>query len=394
MSGVLDGIRVLDFGRYVAGPYCATLLGFLGAEVIRVERPGGGEDRGIAPVTRDGDGAGWLQMGVNKRSLTVALGTPDGSEILRRLIATADVLVVNLPPPALRKLGLDYPTVSAIRPDIVMASLSAFGSTGPWAAKGGFDGVAQAMSGAMLFSGEEGRPMKAAAPYADFGTGLYGALGVLAALLERTRSGRGQLVEASLLGTAMSFFGAFLTEEAVTGIGRTGSGNRVQTSAPSDVFATRDGHILMHTVGNGLFRRCAELVGAPEWLEDPRFASDEERGVNNAPLCERLAGWCAGRTTAEALAELERAGVPAGPVLSAREVLSHPQVLAAGLMQALAHPGLDAPVPVVVPPVGLSATPGSLRSGAPAVGADTDAVLRGLGYGDADIARLRGAGTV
>lgn len=391
MSQVLKGVRVLDFGRYVAGPYCATLLGYFGADIIRIERLGGGEDRFITPVTEGGEGAGWLQMGVNKRSLTLNPTKPEGREVVRRLVETADVVVANLPPPALSAMGLDEDSLRAIKPDIIPVLISSFGATGPWAARGGFDGVGQAMSGSMYFSGTPEQPMKAGAPYVDFGTGMFAALGAMAALMEKRATGRGQSVQASLLSTGVTLFNAFLVEQAVTGINRVGTGNRVQTSAPSDVFATMDGHVLIHTVGDGLFARWCDMVGEPGWKADPRFASDQARGDNNGILCARMADWCCTRTTDQAVEALAAAGIPGGPVLSPQQVLYHPQVQATGLLQPVDYPGLPRPAPVAGPPVTLSATPGSIRSRPPTVGEHTDAILGELGYDVAAIAALRSA---
>jgi crotonobetainyl-CoA:carnitine CoA-transferase CaiB-like acyl-CoA transferase len=206
-GGVLKGIRVLDFGRYVAGPYCATLLGYLGAEVIRVEKLTGSEDRYIAPVTADGEGGVFFQTSCNKQSLTLDPATPEGREIVARLVRTADVVVANMPPAALRSLGLDYQTLCGIRADVIVVTATSFGDSGPLADHGGFDGVGQAMSGAMYMTGTPGHPAKAAAPYVDFSTAALSAFGVLAALMHRAQSGDGQEVKACLLGTALAVLG-------------------------------------------------------------------------------------------------------------------------------------------------------------------------------------------
>ena len=265
--GVLTGVRVLDFGRYVAGPYCATLLGYLGAEVIRVEKREGGEDRYIAPIADGGEGGVFFQTGCNKQSLTLDPSTPAGREIVRRLVREADVVVANLPPASLRALGLDYASLKAVRADVILVTQTSFGDRGPLADRGGFDGVGQAMSGAMYMSGQPGAPAKAAAPYVDFSTAVLSAFGAMAALLHRAKTGEGQEVKTSLLGTALAVFGSHLVEQGALTKNRTPSGNRVQTSAPSDVFATRDGHVLTHCVGDGLFRRWARLMGdADRWL--------------------------------------------------------------------------------------------------------------------------------
>jgi crotonobetainyl-CoA:carnitine CoA-transferase CaiB-like acyl-CoA transferase len=219
MAGLLDGVRILDFGRYIAAPWCAALLGDLGAEVIRIEKRTGGEDRTLMPVTSDGDGALFLQVGRNKRGMTLDPRTEDGREIVRRLVASADVVVVNLPPSGLRSLGLDYESVRRIRPDIILTTVTAYGNGGPQSDRVGFDGVAQALSGAMHLTGPADRPMKAIVSYADFGTATLAALGTLAALMHRERTGEGQHVDGSLLATALTFSNASLIEQAVVHFG-------------------------------------------------------------------------------------------------------------------------------------------------------------------------------
>jgi crotonobetainyl-CoA:carnitine CoA-transferase CaiB-like acyl-CoA transferase len=394
--GVLDGIRVLDFGRYVAGPYCATLLGYLGAEVIRIERRDGGEDRYIAPVTPQGEGAVWLQTGCNKLSLTLDPGKPASREVVQRLVRSADVVVANLPPAALVSMGLDYESLRAIRADIILVTQSAFGDSGPYRDRGGFDGVGQAMSGAMHITGTPGAPAKAAAPYVDYSTAVLSAVGTLAALMHRTQTGEGQHVQTALLGTALAVFGSHLIEQGVTGINRVGTGNLVQTSAPSDVFATRDGHVLTHVVGNGLFRRWARLMGdAERWTSDPRFASDASRGDHSAPIIERMRQWCAERTSDAAIAELERAGIPAGRVQTPQQALDDPQVAAMGFLRAVAdYPGLPAAARVPDLPIRFSTLSAGITSRPPTLGEHTDQLLGALGYDAAAIAALRTDGVV
>ncbi len=393
---LLQGVRVLDFGRYVAGPYCATLLGYLGADVIRVEKLGGSEDRYIAPCAAGGEGGVFFWTACNKRSLTLDPTSDSGRDIIGRLAKTADVVVANLPPASLRSMGLDYDTLRAVRPDIILVTQSAFGDQGPYRDRGGFDGVGQAMSGAMYLSGTPGQPVKALAPYVDFSTAILSAFGALAALLHRQRTGVGQQVQASLLGTALAAFNSHLIEQGVTGINRVGTGNRVQTSAPSDVFATQDGHVLVHVVGNGLFRRWARLMGDEQrWTGDPLFQGDQSRADHCAPILARMRQWCAERTTGQALAELERVGLPAGPVYTPQQALDDPQVAAMGFLCSVAnYPGLPRPAPVAELPVRLSATPGTITSRPPLLGEHTDAILSELGYSAEEIARLRAEAVV
>jgi crotonobetainyl-CoA:carnitine CoA-transferase CaiB-like acyl-CoA transferase len=394
--GVLTGVRVLDFGRYVAGPYCATLLGYLGAEVIRIERREGGEDRFIAPVADGGEGGVFFQTAGGKKSFTLDPGKPGAREIIARIAATADVVVANLPAVQMRNMGIDYETLRHIRPNIILTTQTAFGDSGPYAERGGFDGVGQAMSGAMYTTGVPGAPVKAAAPYVDFGTAVLSALGTLAAILHREKTGEGQEVKGTLLGTAIATFGSHLAEQGATGINRVGTGNRVQTSAPSAVFATRDGHLLTHVVGNGLYRRWARIMGdEARWLEDPRFRDDSSRGDHSGAILERMAAWCAERTTREALDALHAAGLPAGPVYTPQQALDDPQVAAMQFLHSISdYPGLHGAVPVSGLPVHLTKTPGVPPRRPPLLGEHTDELLAELGYSTAEISRLRAQAVV
>ena len=394
MTAVLHGVRVLDFGRYIAGPYCAALLAEYGAEVIRVERRGGGEDRSVAPVAPSGDGALFLQMNRNKLSLTLDPMVDEGREIVRRLVATADVVVANLPPAALAAMRLDYASLRAVKPDVILTTVSAYGSAGPLSGRVGFDGIGQAMCGAVYMGGESGRPSRAAVSWVDFATALHAAFGTLVALMSRARTGAGQVVEAALLPTAVALNGVTLIEQAVLQRDRTPTGNRGQLSAPSSVFRTRDGWILSQVFGDAMFGRWAALMGEEHWRTDPRFRDDISRGDNGAAICDRMAAWCGDRTTADALAALERASIPGAAVLTPQEVLDDPQVQATGVFESVEYPGLQYPAPVPRVPVWLSDTPAAIRRRAPLVGEHTDQILAELGYGPEEIAELRRNGAV
>ena len=399
LGKILEGIQVLDVGRYVAGPYCATLLGYFGADVIRIERRGGGEDRYIAPLFQHtdgspGEGGLFMQTGCGKKSVTLNTREEAGREILNKLAAQSDVVVANMPPKALTKLKLDWPSFSATNPKGILATQTSFGTSGPDAEKGGFDGVAQAMAGAMYLTGTPEQPVKAGAPYADFSTAVFSALGVMAALMERERTGKGQHVETSLLGTALAAMNSHLAEQAVTQLNRVGTGNRVQTSAPSDVFKTKDGHILVHTVGDGLFKRWAAMVGEPALAEDPRYQGDQARGDNRDALCAIMADWCKTKTSAEALAALEQAGVPSGPVLTMQQALDNPQAEAMEFFKMTEFPGLPRPAPVADLPIDFSAMDAGVAGRPPLLGEHTDEVLKSLGYGETEIEDFREKGIV
>jgi crotonobetainyl-CoA:carnitine CoA-transferase CaiB-like acyl-CoA transferase len=394
IADVLAGIRVLDFGRYIAGPYCAALLADLGADVIRVERRGGGEDRWVAPVGPDGVGAMYLVMNRNKRAITLDPASPEGREIVRKLVGTADVVVANLPPEVLRSLALDLESLRRVKPDIILTTVTAFGAGGPWSNKHGFDGIGQVMCGSAYLTGTPEQPMRAAIAWVDCGTASVAALGTLAALMARQQSGRGQKVEAALLRTAVAFNNPTLVEQQVIQANRVATLNRGQTSAPSDLFRTKDGWIIAYAIGGPMFARWAKLMGDDHWLTDPGFKDDEARGNHGEIISKRMSEWTADRTTLEALSALEAAKIPAGPLYSPQQALQDTHIRQAGLLHDTEYPGLPHPAPLAPTPVDLSETPGRFRHRAPTLGEHTEAILAELGYRPAEIAELRTKGVI
>ncbi len=391
MDGVLSGVRVLDFGRYIAGPYCASLLAEFGADVIRIEKRSGGEDRFQAPLTSTQEGGLFLQMNRNKRGMTLDPMKPGGQEVVRRLVAASDVVVANLPPQTLSAMKLDYESLAAVKPDIILTMVTAYGQGGPYSERVGFDGIGQAMSGSAYMTSEADgeRPFRFQAPWVDVGTALHCAYGTVLALMERGKTGKGQVVEGALLATALTVGNALLIEQAVLGINRTPTANRGQTAAPVDVFRTQNGWILIHVVGQPLYERWARLMGEDQWLSDPRFKDDISRGNNGAVISERMGRWCGERSSKEALEILAAAMIPAAPVLKPQETLDDPHVQAMQFLAPVDYPGLPKPAPLALAPVKLSQTPGAIRQRAPTLGEHTDAILAEIGYGAEEISALR-----
>ena len=391
---VLEGIKVLDFGRFIAGPFCAALLADFGADVIRIDRVGGSEDRFVMPVTEHGEGAFFLQVNRNKRSITLDVDRPEGREVVRRLLQSTDIVVANMPPRTLESLGLDYESLRAVKPDIILTASSAFGGHESAGHRVGFDGIGQAMSGAVHLSGLPEQPMKAMVPMVDFATALSCALGTLMALYERRTSGRGQQVDASLLRTALNLASGALIEEAVLKLDRQPTGNRSPIAGPSDIFRVKDGWIIVQVIGPTMFDRWARLVGKTEVLDDPRFQDDHSRGEHGEALSDLMAQWCSQCTQEQALQQLEAARIPAGPVHSPRRALEDDTIRASGAFEWLHYPGIENALPIIAPPMTLSRTPPQIRVRPPTIGEHTDEVLRELGYDTAAIAHMRERGVI
>ncbi len=390
MPGVLDGIRVLDYGRFIAAPWCSAILADMGADVLRVEKREGGEDRWVQGVTEGGEGGTFLQCNRNKRSLTLDSTTEAGAEITRRLVERADVVIVNMPAAGMRASGLDYHTLKAVKPDIILASATAYGEGGPYSDRIGFDGAGQMMSGAVYRQGLPDQPIRTVVPYADFGTALTLTIGVMMALYHRDRTGEGQHVEGALLPTALMLSNAFLIERELLRIDKPRMGNKGASVAPCDLYRTSNGEwVLLQVAGQPMFKRWCRLVGREELFDDPRFADDDLRWQNGDVLNDIMARWCADKTKAQVLELLEKAKMPSAPLYSTQDVLDDPHIAAMGYLQRVPFPGAPRDVPIVDTPFRMSATPGSIRRRAPLLGEHTDEVLAEIDYSAAEIERLR-----
>lgn len=404
MTGALDGIRVFDMSRVLAGPSCTQILGDLGADVIKVERPGEGDDtrKWGPPFLKDAAGRDtsessyYLSANRAKRSLTLDFTKQEGRDLALRLIAHCDVLVENYKVGTLAKYGLGYEALHRDFPRLVYCSVTGFGQTGPYAPRPGYDFLAQAMGGIMSLQGEpEGEPMKGAVAFADLMAGMYSAVAILAALHHRDRTGEGQHIDMALLDTQVAWLGnqaqAYLTSGEIP----PRLGNAHQTVVPYQVFATADGHIVLACGNDGQFKKFCACAGSPTLAADPRFATNSARVVNRAQLIPEIARLMALRPSADWIAMLERDGVPCSPINRLDQVFADPQVKARGMVVRMPHPAAPGPVSLLASPIKYSATPVEYKLPPPTLGQHTDAILHEmLGLDAAAIAALRKSGVI
>ena len=396
MTKALDGIKVLDLSRVLAGPWASQLLADLGATVIKVEKPGAGDDTRHwgPPNLPDGTAGYFLAANRGKQSITVDITQPEGRAIVQQLAAEADVLLENYKVGGLKKYGLDYPTLKAINPRLVYCSITGFGQTGPYASRPGYDYIVQGMSGLMSITGPaDGEPHKVGVAVTDLFTGLYASNAICAALLARERSGEGQAIDLALFDCALAMLANINMNWLVGGETPPRLGNAHPNIVPYQVFATSDGHFILACGNDSQFARIAELCGHAEWAADPRFARNADRVAHRAELVPLLAEVFVTRTRDEWLAALDAAGVPNGPINTVDQAFADPQIVARGMRLDLPD-AQGAPVPQVACPIQLSGTPVVYHAAPPALGQHTEAVLMSLGKTAEEVARLRENGVV
>jgi crotonobetainyl-CoA:carnitine CoA-transferase CaiB-like acyl-CoA transferase len=393
MPGPLAGVRVLECAQIMAGPTCGALLADLGADVIKVEKiPGGDDARAYREPRIAGVSAPFLVMNRNKRGIALDFKHPDGRAALLKLVDSADVLVENYRPGTMDKLGLGWETLHARKPSLIYCSISGYGLDGPLGGGGGFDLVAQAFAGLMSITGEPGRPpVKVGSSVADLNAGLLATSGILAAYVHRLKTGEGQRVDTSLMEAALHQTGWHASVWFATGAspGPLGSGHVL--AAPYQAFRARDGWIVIGGANQANWERVCDVLGRPEWKTDPRFAENAARMAHLPALVEAIDGVLATRDAADWLAAFEAAGVPAGPVHTIGQALSHPQALARRMVVDLPHPTAGT-TRALGAPIKLSATPTEVRRHAPSLGEHTREVLREHGWDDAAIDALLASG--
>jgi formyl-CoA transferase len=395
MERPLSGLHVLDLSRVVAGPYCAMILGDLGAEVVKVEEPAHGDDtRGWGPPYAGGESAYYLCLNRNKRSMTLNLKHPEAPAVLDRLIARSDVLIQNFRPGTLERLGRDDATLEAMNPRLIRCAVSGYGADGPYRDRPGYDFVMQAVCGLMSITGEpEGEPMKLGVAIVDIATGLYGAIGILAALEARTHTERGQRVDLSLLESGVALLMNVASNYLISGNPPARHGNAHPNIVPYQSFRTANSYIAVGIGNDAQFARLCAALGAPELASDARFATNGQRVAQRAILIALLQERFAQRTTGYWTDALLAAGLPCGPINTVEQALHDPQVRARQMVQRIAHPRAGE-IDLVGIPFKFSATPAGIDRHPPLHGEHTEEVLAELGYSPEETARLRKLGVV
>lgn len=392
MTGALSHLKVLDLTRVRAGPTCCRVLADFGADVIKIEAPQGVDPN--AGISGARHGYDMLNLHRNKRSLTLNLKKPEGLAVFLKMVETADIVVENFRPDVKERLGIGYSALAEINPRVILASISGFGQDGPYAKRAGFDQIAQGMGGLMGVTGVPGDgPMRAGAAVADSTAGIYAATGILVALAERERSGRGQWIATSLLEAQIALMDFQAARYLVEGEVPPQSGNDHPYVTPMGVIATSDGHLNLGVGGDSQWRAFCGAIGHPDWADHPDYATAEARFAQRPQLWAALAPIFAARSTTDWVALLEDAGVPAGPIYAMDEVFADPQVQHLGMAAPVHHP-VRGETRLVAQPIKMSRTPATVTQSAPDAGAHTDEVLAEYGLSVSEIAALRAQSAV
>lgn len=391
----LSGMKVLDLSQIMAGPYCTMVLADLGAEVIKVEKPVTGDDsREMGPYV-NGESSCFAHINRNKQGVSLNLKDPETREILYDMVRWADVVVENYRVGVTKSLGVDYETLSAINPRLIYCSISGYGQTGPYSRKGGFDLVAQGLTGIMSMTGEPGgRPLKSGIAIYDVGAGLTAAYSIMAAYVHQIRSGEGQQIDISLAECGLPWFvweaAAYFAEGTVA----QPTGSRHRVSAPYQALRTGDGFIVIGAANQRTWEKlCRDVIGRPDLIDDPRFITNMDRMTNIEALEPLLEEAFASADAATWIARCEAASVPCGPINDFGDAMNDPHYLARGMVEQIEHPKLGA-MKMIGIPTKFSKTPGAIRKAAPLLGEDTDLVLRNFGVPEDQIASLRARGAV
>ncbi|WP_300394833.1 CoA transferase [Henriciella sp.] len=390
----LAGLRVIELGQLIAGPFCGQLLGDFGAEVIKIEPPDAPDPaRGWGAAKVDGQSLFWPIIARNKKSLTLNLRTEKGQSILKELAKSADVLIENFRPGTLERWNIGPDVLHQINPGLVITRISGYGQTGPESHKAGYASVGEAKGGLRHLIGEPDRlPARAGVSLGDTMTGTFAALGTMMALFSRERTGKGQVVDAAIYETVMAFMESLIPEYALAGHTRERTGPILPKVAPSGVYPCSDGLVIIGANQDTLFRRLADMCGT-DWADDPRYASHDARGENQLELDGKISLWTKQRTVADVLALCEAYGVPCGPVNTAKDMLADAHIAAREAIIRVAHPLLgDVPMQGVFPK--LSGTPGGVKKSSPALGENTGEILSTIGYDEAEQQSLRQEGII
>jgi CoA:oxalate CoA-transferase len=395
MSKVLEGIRVIDISTFQAAPFCCQILADFGAEVIRVEPPGGAIDRELGPFVLNGENMAIAMYGRNKKGITLNLRSDKGKCLLEELVKCSDVLVTNLTSRAVKGLGIGYRDLSQINPRLIYLSITAFGQNGPYAERPGFDTLAQAICGHMWITGfKDSPPTKAGSSYSDYGSGLYGVIGILLALYHRDRTGQGQEIDVAILDTCVSFMEAVYAQYKVLNQVQPRIGNERPFSSPTNAYKCKDGYVYLTITFNRMWKRFTELIGRKDLTNDHRFASSELRRQNRDYMNSLANGWLADKTRDEAVKRLVEAGIPAAPVNTVTEAVMDPQIEAREMLVDVDHPGIGK-IPVSGIVVKLSKTPGRIETSVPKIGQHNMEIYRDLlGYTEEELFQLNEQGII